>query len=434
MKFFDVVRTALGNTLRSKLRTFLTVVAIVIGAFTLTLTSGLGAGINTYVDQVVEGVGDSDQIYVMAAQQQQQTDMLAGSSEPVEYDEDDDPDSVGDFGITMLSDNDIDTISEIDNIREVNPVVFVSPDYLEVPNETKYVLQDLGFASDTNEMEFLAGEQPDPKAYEIVIPDTWLTAFDLTEAQADQVIGQTVNIGITDLAYESQEVEAEIVGVSSPLLSGVGEDPTPSQALNDELYDVQNSGVDTDRKKSDNYVQAVAVVDDIEQNEQQVKDTLLAEEYTGQTVEDQLGAVQGVINAVTWVLNGFALIALLAASFGIVNTLLMSVQERTREIGLMKALGMTSGKVFGLFSMEAVLIGVMGSVIGVGLGIGVGAGGNAALVEGPLSDVAGLTLFTVEPVSIAAIVILIIIIAFLAGTLPARRASKKNPILALRYE
>lgn len=136
----------------------------------------------------------------------------------------------------------------------------------------------------------------------------------------------------------------------------------------------------------------------------------------------------------TWVLNGFALIALLAASFGIVNTLLMSVQERTREIGLMKALGMTSGKVFGLFSMEAVLIGVMGSVIGVGLGIGVGAGGNAALVEGPLSDVAGLTLFTVEPVSIAAIVILIIIIAFLAGTLPARRASKKNPILALRYE
>lgn len=152
------------------------------------------------------------------------------------------------------------------------------------------------------------------------------------------------------------------------------------------------------------------------------------------TVEDQLGAVQGVINAVTWVLNGFALIALLAASFGIVNTLLMSVQERTREIGLMKALGMTSGKVFGLFSMEAVLIGVMGSVIGVGLGIGVGAGGNAALVEGPLSDVAGLTLFTVEPVSIAAIVILIIIIAFLAGTLPARRASKKNPILALRYE
>jgi len=137
---------------------------------------------------------------------------------------------------------------------------------------------------------------------------------------------------------------------------------------------------------------------------------------------------------VTWILNGFALIALLAASFGIVNTLLMSVQERTREIGLMKALGMTSRKVFALFSMEAILIGVMGSIIGVGIGLGVGIGGNTALVQGPLSDVAGLTLFAIDPGAILAVIALIIVIAFIAGTLPARRASKKNPITALRYE
>ncbi len=429
MKSFDVVRTALGNTLRSKMRTFLTVIAIVIGAFVLTLTSGLGAGISKYVDQIVDGVGETDQMYVMAAQQQ--TDQLAGSGEPVEYDGDT-ADQTGELGIASLDDEDIEAIAEIDNIDEVNPVVFVSADYLEVPDGTQYVLDQLGSPSDTNGMEMLAGEHPDPDAQQLVIPGSWLTTFDLNEDQAQQVIGETVDIGVTDMAQQSQTVEAEVVGVSEQMLSGVGAEPTPSQALNDELYDVQNSGLQTET--SANYVQAVAVVNDIEAHEQQVKDDLLAEEYTGTTVEDQLGAIQGVINAVTWVLNGFALIALLAASFGIVNTLLMSVQERTREIGLMKALGMTNAKVFGLFSMEAVMIGVMGSVIGVGLGIGVGVAGNAALVGGPLSDVAGLSLFAVEPLSILGIVALIIVIAFLAGTLPARRAASKHPIEALRYE
>src|SRR5690606_24514932 len=106
---------------------------------------------------------------------------------------------------------------------------------------------------------------------------------------------------------------------------------------------------------------AVADVENLAVNEQAVKAALSEEGFMAMTVEDQLGVVTGIIDTVTWVLNGFALIALLAASFGIVNTLLMSVQERTREIGLMKALGMSGGKVFGLFSMEAVMLGIMGS-------------------------------------------------------------------------
>ena len=154
----------------------------------------------------------------------------------------------------------------------------------------------------------------------------------------------------------------------------------------------------------------------------------------GLTMEDQLGMLRGIIDTVTWVLNGFGLIALLAASFGIVNTLLMSVQERTREIGLMKALGMSNGKVFGLFSMEAVMIGLMGSVIGVGLGVVAGLVGNTLLTEGPLSGVAGLTLFSVDPLALLWITLLILGIAFLAGTLPAARAARKDPIEALRHE
>lgn len=430
MKTTDVITSALGNTMRSKLRTFLTVVAIVVGAFTLTLTSGLGAGINKYVDQIVEGVGDTNQIYVMSGQQQ--SNPMAGSGEPVEYEESA-ASSGGQWGMTSLNDDDIEAISEIDNIVEVNPLVFVSADFIEVPDGTKYAVDQLGYPSDTNGMELLAGSAPDSDELQIIVPDTWLSALGVDdEANAEDVIGETVQIGLTDMAQQSQTVEAEISGVSEQMLSGVGANPTPSQALNDELYEVQNSGLDVDVPES--YIQAIAVVDDIETNEDQVKADLLEAEYIGMTVEDQLGMIQGIINTVTWVLNGFALIALVAASFGIVNTLLMSVQERTREIGLMKALGMSNGKVFGLFSMEAVLIGVMGSLIGVGFGVLIGVVGNAALVNGPLSGVAGLTLFAIEPMQLLLIVALIIAIAFLAGTLPARRASKKDPIEALRYE
>ena len=83
MKSTDIVATAAGNTLRSKARTLLTVVAIFIGAFTLTLTSGLGVGINKYIDTLLQGFGSEDQIYVMKT-----ADQASGTSQegPQEYD------------------------------------------------------------------------------------------------------------------------------------------------------------------------------------------------------------------------------------------------------------------------------------------------------------------------------------------------------------
>ena len=147
-----------------------------------------------------------------------------------------------------------------------------------------------------------------------------------------------------------------------------------------------------------------------------------------------LGVFNTVISAITGILNGFAIIALLAASFGIVNTLLMSVQERTKEIGLMKAMGMRSNRIFLLFSSEAILIGFWGSAIGVVVAMGVGTLINKWLANGPLKDLPGFDLLAFSPVSIAGTILLIMLIAFLAGTLPARKAAKQNPIDALRYE
>jgi len=134
------------------------------------------------------------------------------------------------------------------------------------------------------------------------------------------------------------------------------------------------------------------------------------------------------------VLNAFAVIALLAAGFGIVNTLLMSVQERTREIGLMKAMGMSGGRIYALFSVEAVFIGFLGSAIGALGAMGAGAVANVILAETVIADLQGLEVLIFAPIPMLTVVLLVMGIAFLAGTIPARRAARQNPITALRYE
>ena len=427
MKSLDVVGTALTNTLRSKMRTVLTVVAIVIGAFALTLTSGLGSGVNKYVSTIVEGYGDDSQMYVMAAADP--TAQMPVGDGPAEFDAEKDA-ATGEFGQTMLTDRDIETIEGLDHVTAVEPLVFTSVDYLEGQDGRQWQVASVGFPIDAPSLELDAGRAPEAEAMELTVPNSWLES--LGAESAEDAVGQSVTLAVSDVVGERHTVEAEIVGVSAPLPSGVGGSILPSTALNEELSAAQSTGLPEDRQNT--YIQAVATVDDMAAHEMDVKNALVENNLMGTTMEDQLGVLRGIIDTVTWVLNGFGLIALLAASFGIVNTLLMSVQERTREIGLMKALGMSNGKVFGLFSMEAVMIGLMGSVIGVGLGVAAGLIGNALLVDGPLSGVAGLTLFAVDPLSLLWITLLILAIAFIAGTLPAARAARKDPIEALRHE
>ena len=144
--------------------------------------------------------------------------------------------------------------------------------------------------------------------------------------------------------------------------------------------------------------------------------------------------IRTFLDATLIVLNIFGAIALLAAAIGIINTLFMSVQERTREIGLDKALGMSNSNVFLSFSAEAIMLGFWGSIVGVIVAMIVGNIANALAHNSFLSDFPTFKLVIFEPITMLSIIAIIMLIAFLAGTLPARKASKKNPIDALRYE
>lgn len=427
----DILKSAAQNTFRSKLRTTLTVVAIFIGAFTLTITSAIGAGISDYIENQLGALGAEGVLMV----QQTPEDQLAADDGPALYDPDQGQTGLpggGPPGLSFepLSADDIDTIAAIDGVQHVDPVVFVSTDFIQAPGSERYELTVNPMSAATAPDLAAGAPLSESGANEILLPDSYLDALGF--ADAEDAVGAAVIIGVSDGVGQQHEVDATVVGVLNASLLGLG--ASINQLLIDDLAAAQATGRPADAPVS--YLAAIAHIDPAADQAvvDQIKADLADEGFTAQTTADQIGQFQTVIAGIIGVLNAFAVIALIAAGFGIVNTLLMSVQERTREIGLMKAMGMGSGRVFALFSSEAVFIGFLGSAIGAGVAILGGSLISSALADSVLSGLPGLQIMLFEPVSIATVILVVMGIAFIAGTLPARRAAVQNPIDALRYE
>ncbi len=430
MNPIDITRAAIGNTFRSKTRTTLTVLAIFIGAFTLTLTSAVGTGVSDYIANQIGVFGATDVLTITKTAE----DAPEVTEGPKPYD----PDKAasggtfgGQFEMPHLTLDDLDIIRQVDGVLEVSAVQHVSPRYVEYGDNGKFeLLVNVDGALVNPDLASGRQLQAATSEGEILLVTSYVDSLGFADAEA--AVGESVTIGVADYTGELHEVKATVVGVLQETLLASG--AAVNNALADELYRVQTIG--SPPASIGHSLQARANFDASWSEEQvkQLQSELDDLGYTATTVADQIGIIQAVVSGIIGVLNAFAIIALIAAGFGIINTLLMSVQERTREIGLMKAMGMGGGRIFSLFSMEAVFIGFLGSVIGAAAAIGVGAVANSWLTSTVLAELEGLQVLRFELIPVATIMLLVMGIAFLAGTLPARRASRQNPIDALRYE
>jgi putative ABC transport system permease protein len=148
--------------------------------------------------------------------------------------------------------------------------------------------------------------------------------------------------------------------------------------------------------------------------------------FTTKQLTEQISTVTGMLSVV---LGGIAGIALLVAGIGIANTMYMSIMERTREIGIMKAIGANNRNILEIFLMEAALIGLMGGLIGGMVGV------VFSNVIGIVLGNYGIAFATkVTPELFALGLVFSTAVGALFGFLPARKAAKLNPIEALRYE
>lgn len=158
----------------------------------------------------------------------------------------------------------------------------------------------------------------------------------------------------------------------------------------------------------------------------QIRDTLLKrltiDDFSIETADTITETVSNVTNALSLALGGIAAISLLVGGIGVANIMLVSVTERTREIGLRKALGAKRSDILKQFLLEAIMISVTGGIIGIVLGIIVS------------FIIAKILVSTVTPWSVFMAFGFSVLIGIIFGMAPAIRASKLNPIDALRYE
>lgn len=155
-----------------------------------------------------------------------------------------------------------------------------------------------------------------------------------------------------------------------------------------------------------------------------------SEYYAIESYMDQVKTITKAIDGITAFIGFVAAISLLVGGVGVMNIMLVTVTERTREIGIRKSLGATNSNIRTQFLIEAIILSLTGGIIGVILGY-LGSLGVGAVV----SSLAG---FSFTPVLSPSIILLVVIISssigIIFGVYPASKAAKLDPIEALRYE
>jgi putative ABC transport system permease protein len=333
------------------------------------------------------------------------------------------------FGQALLQAKDIDAIRQISGIKEVHPTLSIMLAFITT-GDKKYQLSSAPYI-DGLTLDLSAGKLISSSNINgVILQKKYLQPLGFT-SDAD-AIGKRVTFGFKDAKGSIVTKEGTVVGVQKNALVGGGS-VWISNALASDIYTQQTQGIPSLQNK---YGAAVATYDAsaTDSDVAGIKNRLTSAGYDSKTLAEQIGTIQQVIDSILIGLNIFGAIALLAATFGIVNTLLMAVYERTRDIGLMKSLGMGQGGIFGLFATEATLIGFWGALLGVFASMGAGKLINDYATAHFLKDFEGFQLLTFPLSSILGVIGLIMLIAFIAGALPSLKAARLNPIEALRYE
>ena len=461
MKYTDLILRS-GRTLKSaKVRTFLTAMAIAVGGFTLALTLAAGNGVRDYTSKLISSNFDPAELIV--GRDKQVKNSNGPSTTPQEFDE-----TVGtiqggggqnSFQIKRVTQTDLDELRANPNIEQVRENYIINVRYITREGQKKYT----GSAQVYNaaqKPEAKAGKVPksgDIQQGTVLLPETYLellgfkdpadavgTDVSITVQQPFSIEGvqailqsqnpTTVDAAAAVLKPKEQTVTYKIAAITKKSATSLsfGVPPVLLYAVDARsLYDFTTKGTPDFEK----YIYVYARVKDgkVDSKLQAAKTEIESKGYYVQTSKDIQKTITQFVNILQAMVLVLGLITLIASVFGVVNTQYISVLERTREIGLMKALGMSRKSINRLFILEASWIGFMGGLVGIIAGTALGIALNPWITK-KLDLGEGNSLLQFSVVQMLVLLLALMLVAAIAGLLPARKAAKLDPVEALRTE
>ena len=453
----DLIRRS-GRSLKSaKGRTVLTALAIAVGTFALTLTLAASNGATAFVNKVISENFDPAELIVAA---DENIFGRADTSKPQEFDPSFGTSTTNAGATTQvkrISEEDIAKIKATEGVEAVREDISVNLRYITREGQKKYV----GTAAAYNpfqKTELLAGEITDPfTGTNVILPEGYVTALGFKNAEA--AIGKKVTFAVPKAVTPAQLQAQAAQGAAAQnpeslaklaednivleefTVTAVSKKPTTSQP-GTELYlyipadearrlnDISNQGTPDFRKYNFIFVKVTDGENEgtLTATQQRIKDL----GFQAQSVKETQEFLTNIIGVLQGIVAGFGAIAIIASVFGIINTMYISVLQRTREIGLMKALGMRKRDIGRLFRFEAAWIGFLGGMIGSVIAVLLGSAINPAITK--QLELGNSSLLIFKPIEVAILVILLMLVSIVAGWLPSRKAAKLDPIEALRTE
>lgn len=412
---FQNIKMALISIKSAKMRSFLTMLGIIIGVFAVLVMIGIGDGVKAQVTSQVSSLG-TNLLQVTSGQ-------IGGSSTSAKNGQQQ-KSSGGSFnfasslGASTLTTQDVATIEQTKNVSAVAPINVVSSvvTYEQLSTSSPFILGTTPNYTDIRQLKFQNGrffsdnENTSTSKVAVIGADTKQNLFADNDA-----IGK-------ELTIRGQKFT--IVGVvkKSDVGSGIG------GSSDDIIYvPINTANSVTSSNQVFRIVVQVDKSEDISSVQNQIKYELKKnhggqEDFSVLTQEDLLSTFNTILDLLTAFVVAIASISLLVGGIGIMNIMLVTVSERTREIGIRKAIGATSGNILSQFLIEAIILSVLGGLLGLGLSYLAG-----LLVQ----KFAGITpVFSLKALVLALGVSLFVGVVF--GVAPAIKAARKRPIQALK--
>lgn len=460
MKILDLLRMSSSSLWKRKFRTVLTILGVVIGTASIVVMISLGLGLNKATMEDIERYGGLTTIQVMEGRGGDSGVVMVGGGSTSSQDQ-----------VMRLDDATVELLNNLEYVESASPILSVSViakygqyinDWMNVQGMTKEGLEKLNIEigeghlpTDDKELEFFYGNRIatqfyNPKTYEYpfydkgelpvdLMNDTLFIIFDQnaywnSQYGNDDGSGSTVappkkyiipTAGVEKLdennwSSNSYSIYCNIDALKATLKRIFRNKAIPGQPTT-------SSG----KPYKDIYYSQINVnVDEID-HVQEVQEYIQSLGYSAYSNIEWVESTQKQYANIQAMLGGIGAVSLLVAAIGITNTMMMSIYERTKEIGVMKVLGCDMRNIQAMFLAEAAYIGFIGGVVGLALSYGISTIINKVVAA---SGNGMSSLSYIPPWLAGASLIFAVIIGMLAGFFPSRRAMKLSPLAAIRNE